>query len=290
MVAAEEQDLISDVTESEFDTRVIAASRERVVVVDFWAPWCAPCRVLGPLLEKVVRSYGGSAALAKVNTEECPAIASRWRVQALPTVKIFRDGQVAGEFMGALPEAEIRRHLSQVIPSESDDLVEEGDRALSAGSIDAAGQKYREALALDPDHDRARVRLAEIALKNGDEDTAREMVSAVSEDSTEQEAAAAILARVEFAVRCRQAGARDACAARAAEDEDNLDAQYDHGCCLAAAGEYPRALDLFLKIVERDKHYADDAAKNAMLRIFAIVGQRSELADEYRGRLASALY
>jgi len=290
MAAGEQESRTSEVTEADFEQRVIAASREHAVVVDFWAPWCAPCHMLAPILERVVRDTAGRAVLVKVNLDTCPNLASRFAIQAIPNVKVFRDAKVVLDMTGALPEVEVRRRLSAVIPSPADDLVAEGDRARGTGSLSTAKESYQQALRIDPRHPAARLRLAELALEQGDLDGARQMASGVAEEPEGRDVAASILARVDFASHCRKVGGKAACAERAAKGRDDLDASYDLACCLAAEGDYRQALDLFLRILKQDKRYRDDAAKQAVLRIFSIVGQRTELADEYRSKLARLLY
>ena len=122
-----------DVGEEEFRHEVIAASSECSVIVDFWAPWCAPCRVLGPALEQIVRSYEGKVRLARVNVDENPQLAAEWGIQGIPAVKIFRGGGVVAEFVGALPEAELKRKIADAIPTRADELVGEGDRLAAEG-------------------------------------------------------------------------------------------------------------------------------------------------------------
>jgi len=287
---AQEESGPMDVGEADFEERVIAASRERVVVVDFWAPWCAPCHMLAPGLERVVRESAGRAVLAKVNLDTSPGLASRFGIQAIPHVKVFRDGEVVLELTGALPEGELRQRLSAVLPSPADDVTTEGDRERQAGSPGTAKEKSTEVLESDPRHPAARLRRAEIALEQGDLDSARQMASDMPEEAEEHDAAASILARVDFALHCRKVGGKTACTERAEEDRGDLAASYDLACCLAAEGEYREALDLLLRILKQDKHYRDDVAKQAMLRIFFIVGRRSDLADEYRSELARTLY
>ena len=287
---AQEESGPFDVGEADFEERVIAASREHVVVVDFWAPWCAPCLTLAPVLDRVVRESAGRAVLAKANLDTSPGLASRFGIQAIPNVKVFRDGKVVLELTGALPEPELRRRLSTVLPSPADDLLTEGDRERQTGSLNTAKMRYRQVLETDPRHPAARLRLAEIALQEGDLMGAREMASQTPENAEEWETAASILACVDFALHCRKAGGKTACAQRAEEEQGDLGALYDLACCLAAEGEYRQALDLLLRILKQDKRYRDEAAKQAMLRIFSIVGQRSDLADEYRSELARALY
>jgi putative thioredoxin len=284
------RDTIFDVQPGEFDQKVVAASSEAVIVVDFWAPWCGPCRILGPVLERAVESLAGKARLAKVNVDENPEVASRFNVRAIPAVKVFRDGQVVAEFVGALPEADVRRILGQVVPSAADELVETGDALLESGNRDSARQRWQKALGEQPRDPAAALRLARLAFEDGNAEEARRLASLIEEDAGEHEEAEGLLARLDFAERCRTAGGLEASRKRVEETPDDLAARYDLACCLASASDYREAMDELLRIVAADKHFQDELARKAMLRIFSIIGRRSPLADEYRDRLARLLY
>jgi putative thioredoxin len=281
---------VYDVEPGRFDEQVIEESKKQPVVVDFWAEWCAPCRTLGPMLEKVVGTYAGRARLAKVNIEQDPNIAVRYGVQGIPAVKVFRDGEVVGEFVGAIPEPDVQRLLSRLLPSASDEVVAEGDRFLAERKLEDAEESYRRALEGDPGHTGALLRLGTLALELGRHEEAQEVLGRIEEDAKEYDTARAMLSRIEFSKVCHENGGPDACQARAAESPDDLDARYALACCMAAAGQYERALEEFLGIVSNDKDYREGAAREAMVHIFNLVGPRSELANSYRKKLASVLY
>ena len=284
-------DLVSEVKgEEDFDRRVVAASSDHVIVVDFWAEWCAPCLVFGPVLEKVVHGFAGKIRLAKVDVQENQALAERWQIRGIPAVKVFRDGKVVKDLVGALPESELHRELSDVIPSEADKCVTEGDRLEEEGNLEEAAANYRRALDMQPTHPRAMIGLARIAMGRGDHDTARKLAEAVTPSSSEREAADGILALIAFWEGCEEADGRQAIDERLGAEPDNLDLVFGLACCFATEKDYPAALEQFLKVIEKEKHYREDAAKKAMVGIFGIVGQRSELADEYRERLTRLLY
>jgi putative thioredoxin len=282
--------VVFEVGPGEFEQKVLAASAERPVLVDFWAEWCAPCRALTPVLEQVVQSYGGRAALAKLNVDEDPQTAARYGVRGIPAVKVFRNGEVAAEFVGALPEPEVRRVLWPVLPSETDDLVARGDRLIEQGKLDEAEAAFREAVQQDEGHTGALLRLGTLALEGGREHEARELLGRIEEDAPEHAAAQALLGRMELAETCREAGGREACRRRVEEAPEDLDARYDLACCLAAEGEHEAALEQFLLILAADRHYRDQAPREAMVRIFNLVGPRSDLANQYRRKLAGVLY
>jgi len=290
MSADDHQNVLDIKGEDDFAKRVEVASAERAVVVDFWAEWCAPCRVLGPVLERVVESFAGKAVLAKVNVDENQALAAKWQIRGIPAVKIFKGGKVVKDLVGALPESELRRELSEVVPSEADDIAADARRLEEDGEFIEAADRYRRALALRPGHPSATIGLARIAFGNGDYEEARELAEAIDLLAPEREDAEGILAMLGFSEACRDAGGKTAIEERLAREPENLDLVFGLGCCLAAARDHRAALDQFLAVVERDKHYSDDAAKKAMVSVFGMVGQRSELADEYREKLTRLLY
>ncbi len=279
---------IIDVTEVDFQQKVIEASRQKTVVVDFWAPWCAPCRMLGPILERAVSEAGTDITLAKVNVDENPSLAMQWGVQGIPAVKIFRDGRVINEFVGALPEEQVRRILKQSSPSKADALVAQGDAALRNLDVSTAETLYRQALAEDPNCETAALRLAALLMERGNTDEAEKMLSSIKADSPLYDAAQALRSRMEFAKECTKHGGAEAARKKFEANPNDADAAYAWGCCLAAKEQYRDALEVFLSILTNDKNY--EAAREAMVKIFSIVGERSELADEYRQKMAMILY
>lgn len=282
--------LVFEATDQTFATAVVEASHEVAVVVDFWAPWCRPCHALSPILERVVESYGGRLRLAKVNVDESPGLAAQFGIRGIPAVKVFRDGKVAGEFTGAQPEAAVRRVLERVVPSETDAAVAEADALLAQGDREAAREVLEAVLIAEPKHPGAALRLAKLAAENGDTDAARGLASRVGEGTAEHAGAQALADSLGFAASCQQAGGPVAAAQRVEEHPDDLQARYDLACCQAAEGDYEGALDRLLGIVAADKTWSEGLAKDTMVRIFGIIGQRSPLADAYRQRLVSLLY
>ncbi|MHC4711679.1 MAG: tetratricopeptide repeat protein [Planctomycetota bacterium] len=279
-----------DVTSGNFDEVVLKAPAEAVVIVDFWASWCAPCRVLGPILERIVASFGDRAVLAKANVEEDPALAARWGVQSIPEVRIFRGGEVVGGFVGALPEHRVKEELEKVLGSDAEDFSAEGDRLLEKGDEIAAEAAYRKAVEADPGKSRPRLRLAQLLVGRGEFQEATELLAGIDRDSEDYLPTQALLARTALRRACEEAGGTGECRARLSADPDDLDARHGLGCCLASQGVHREALEELLKVVQIDRDYRDGAARDAMVAVFAIVGQRSPLADEYRQKLARFLY
>jgi len=286
----QDHDPVYDVTQDEFEERVLRASSKHTIVADFWAPWCAPCRMLSPALEKVVRSFGGSMVLAKVNVENAPDLASRYGVRGIPAVKIFRNGKIAAEFVGFKPEEEIRGILSRLVPSEVDGIADRAADLERDGRPEDAEPLYRQVIEEEPEHPGALLGLARLALARGDFEAADRLASRVAEDASEHEQAERLLARSGFLRDCALRGGREVAEKAAAEKPQDPACLYALAVCLAAEERHEEALKTLLRVLERDKQYGEGAARKAMVSIFGIVGQRSELADEYRSKLARLIY
>lgn len=234
--------------------------------------------------------HEGRAVLARVDVDQNQPLAAAYGVRGIPAVKVFRDGKVAAEFAGALPEQEVERILAAVVPSAGDETAAEAARLLQEGRKKEAEQRFRDVLATDEKHPAAAAGLALLVLERGDHDEARRLAALVEPGTPEHEQAQTVLAQLDFLDHCGKAGGREEAEKRFEADETDLDARYDLAICLAAEGDHQAALDQFLAVITADKTFRDGAAKDAMVRIFGVVGQRSNLADTYRQRLAQLLY
>ena len=212
------QPQIFDVDEQNFEELVLQGSQERVIVVDFWAPWCGPCKTLGPILEDVVTALGPSVALAKVNVDENQRLAMAFRVQGIPAVKIVKNGQLAQEFTGALPKEQIEAILRPLVSDapilEEAQVIDQADDLAATGDLDAAARQYEQVLEENPTDGPALLGLAKIHLQQGHFETVQELVNLVETDTPEYPQAQALLTQIEFAHQCQQAGGRAACAQR----------------------------------------------------------------------------
>lgn len=276
---------VREVDERNFETSVIERSKQLPVVVDFWAPWCGPCRLLGPILESLIGSYAGRIELAKLNTDENPNISARYRIEGIPAVKAFRDGELVSEFTGALPEPQVRAFLQELLPSAADELADAAVRKAYAGDREGAETAYRQALAEDPSHRAANLGLARMLLAREEEDEALHLLENLPADPE------ATRLRAELALQRNGADVDvDALRQRLERDPGDVDANYQLGMALAAQGAYEEALDHLLEVVRRDRGYENDAGRRSMLEIFALLGDDDSRTQSYRRQLGYILF
>ncbi len=276
---------VLDVTDATFATEVLERSRSKPVVVDFWAPWCGPCRVLGPIIERVAAETNGEVLLAKLNTDENPRTASQYRIQGIPAVKAFRNGTVAEEFTGAIPEAQVRAFFDRLAPSPAERGADEADALLARGDVAGAERAYREVLAGSPSQPAAIVGLATILLARGETAPAEELLARVPTDRR----AKALKHRIFLEDFRRKHASEDLEAAARANPRDPR-ARYRWGVMLAARERYEDALEELIESVRLDRIFADGAARKAVLAVFDILGLDSPLTRDYQRRLSQVIF
>ena len=277
-----------EVSEAEFEAAVLDRSTEVPVLVDFWAPWCGPCRVLGPLLETLAAEYGGDFVLAKVNVDESPSLAGALGIQGIPAVKLFRDGDIASEFTGALPEPEVREFLSRFLPSVADKRAQHAAQLEQEGKGTQAKTIYQEILDSDPNHAKALLGMGRLLMNEGDGTGALERLEQVSLVAEERKEADRLIARIKL----QEGGAQDVAAlqARVKVEPNNLEARFELAQALAGMEKYEEALTEFLTIVKTDRGFQDDGGRKAMVQIFEVLGSDHPLTDRFRSELAAALF
>ncbi len=273
-----------DVGIADFQQQVLEESTRRPVVVDFWAPWCGPCKSLKPILEKLAAEYGGKFRLAKVNSDDNQELAARYGVRGIPSVKAFINGEPVDEFSGALPEGEVRAFLDRLIPSPAETVRAEAARLREAGDTSGALQKLAEASRLDPAHVGVRLDATAIMLDLGEAEEARRLLGSLADDADPR--VPQFKARLQFMAL----GGDDEAAltARVAANENDLDARLKLANLLVAAGQYEPGMDQLLEIVRRDRAFEDDIGRKTLLSVFNLLGG-GELVSRYRRLLASAL-
>lgn len=289
---------VIDVDASNFEEIVLKGSQERVVVVDFWAEWCGPCKTLGPLLEDVVTALGPGIVLAKVDVDANQDLAMAFRVQSIPAVKVIKDGQLVDEFTGAVPREQLEERLRQHVPNapespaeEMADLVDAARLQLEMGDVASAERLFDEALREDAENGAALVGLARLRLmQNAEEQIIRDLVGRIEEGTSEWEQGKALLTHLEFRGHCTDAGGPEACATRLQQTPDDSEARYLVGCCAAVEGDYDTALKLWFSIVESDRGFRDGAAKDAMVSVFHLLGRQHPAVGDYPQQLYRLLY
>lgn len=286
----EQSAFIFDVTADNFGTEVLEKSRHTLVVVDFWADWCAPCRVLMPLLQRLAEEYQGRFLLAKVNSDEQQALATQWSVRSLPTVKLFRDGQVVDEFLGAQAEPVIRSVLERHLLRESDALREAASAALQAGDTARALALLQKALASDPERLAVKMDLAVALMQCGDLDGVSDILRTLPLQEREEKAVKLLEAQLGFARVAQSVPPLAELRRRLAVHEDDLQSRYELGALSAVEGDYGEALAQFFEIMKRDRRFKDDIGRRGLLAVFEIMGDDHELVQQYRRKMAPLLY
>lgn len=267
---------VLEVSERNFQQEVIERSREAPVVIDFWAPWCGPCRTLGPTLERLAAEAEGAWALAKVNVDENQRLAQAFRVQSIPAVMAVYDGKVVDQFVGALPESQVRAWLKRFVPERGGSLIEAA-RALEASDPQGAAARYRLILGDDPDSAEALFGLGRLLLLQGEAEG--------PEALRQVPAGSPLFARAQAALPLAEV-----LAAAGGAPEGDLDARYRQAARAIAAGQHGPAIDDLLAIVMRDRGFRDDGARKALLALFAALGDEHPLVAPARRRLANALF
>ena len=279
----------SDVNEATFAAEVIERSRQVPVLVDFWAPWCGPCRQLTPILERLAEQYAGRFHLAKVNSDENQRLSAEYGVRSIPNVKAFVDGQLVDEFLGAQPESAVREFIERLLPSPAELLRRQAVDLLERGDAESALRLLDEAAAGEAHNDAVHADRAQVLLALGRLEDAQAAIRQLGPLASDDPRIAAIVARVNFS---HSGGGQDieALQARIAADGTDLDARLALAKALAGAQHYEAALEQLLEIVRRDRTWNGEAGRKTMLSVFDLLGPQNDLVTRYRRLLASALY
>jgi putative thioredoxin len=294
VAAATADGLVKDTTTQTFRKDVIEESRRQPVLVDFWAPWCGPCRQLTPVLEKVVRSAKGAVKLVKMNIDEHPAIPGQMGIQSIPAVIAFVNGQPADGFMGALPESQVTAFLERLtkkeIHSEEQELLKSADAALVAGDPAGAAELYSEILASDPANVHALAGLARSYLETGGIEQAKQTLALVPEAKRGETAVVAARAALEVAEQAVHLGPVAELEQKVAANPLDHQARFDLAIALNSNNRRQEALDHLIEIVRRDRKWNDDGARKQLVQFFEAWGPTDEHTVAGRRRLSSILF
>jgi len=290
-----EGDLIKDVTTQTFVADVIEASKQTPVLVDFWAPWCGPCKQLTPRLEQAVKSAGGKIKLAKMNIDQYPEVASQLGIQSIPAVFTFKDGKPVDGFMGAVGEGELRQFIDRVTAGggggdEIQQALDAAEAALNDGSINEAANLFAQVLQSDQQNITAIAGLAKCYIKSGDLERAEQMLGLVPTDKQMESAVTSAKAMLDLARKAEEAADTSELEQKVADSPDDLQARFDLALALQSKGKREAAMDQLLEIVKRDREWNEGAARQQLVEFFEAWGATDPLTVKGRQRLSTILF
>jgi len=295
--AAPTGDLIKESSEAAFVQDVIEISQEVPVIVDFWAPWCGPCKQLGPLLEKVVSEANGAVKMVKIDIDQNQNLAQQLRIQSIPAVYAFYQGKPVDAFQGALPESQIREFVTKLTQtagteekSPLDEALEQAEALVEAGQFEQAGAVYSQVVQHAPDNIVAKAGLARCCIETGNTAGAQELVDTLSDDERKDAAFTSILSALELADKAAEAGDLAPLQAAVEANPKDHEARYNLALALYAGGQAEAAIDALIEIIRQDRGWNDDAARLELLKLFEAIGPTEPATMDGRKKLSAILF
>jgi len=285
-----ESPYIHNVGMQNFQQLVLEKSMQKPVLVDFWADWCQPCQTIMPMLAKLADEYAGKFELAKVNADDERELTGHFGIKSLPTMKLFFQGRIVDERLGAVPESEVRAMLDKHIVSESDKYMQAAMAAFEQGQADQALQLLNHALAEDPDNAELKVAIAQIVHSQGDTDSAVRLLDSLDEEGARLDGAISLRAQIKLAEQLAELPPLEEIEARLAKDPGDLQALLFKSRHLTARQDYENAMECLLGIMRRDRGFEDDAGYKGLLELFDLLGGEHPCVQRYRRKLFTLLH
>jgi putative thioredoxin len=285
-----ESPYIHNVSMQNFQNLVLENSINKPVLVDFWADWCQPCQTIMPMLAKLAEEYEGKFELAKVNADEEQELAAHFGIKSLPTMKLFYQGQIVDERMGAVPESDIRAMIDKHIVSESDQLVQAAMMAYQQGHTAQALEVLNNALAKDPDNAELKVTIAQMVYGEGDSESAVTLLDSLDSEGSQLDAAIKLRAEIKMAEQLADLPELGEIEQRLAQNPNDLDALLQKSRHLTAQGDYDNAMECLLTIIRTDRSFEDDAGRTNLLELFDLLGGEHPSVQKYRRKLFTLLH